>query len=375
MIRLAFLLLLLPVWAFAQEDPAVQAREAIGRLDAAVQKLDAAASARDRVRALTDTVSALEEGLSALRISLRQAAVREAELSAGLSERDQETAALITVLMQMGDTRRPLSLLHPGGAVGSARAGMLLAEVIPALNDKAAILRDDLDRLNDLRTVQAGAAEELQAGLRAVQTARMELNQAIAERQDLPKRFTNDPVREAILIASAETLADFAAGLERVAVDQIASAPAELDGKKGSLSLPVNGEVVRRAGEADAAGIARPGVILATAPRAILISPSAATIRYVGPLLDLGQVLILEPQAGVLFVLAGLDTVYGSAGDVVAAGSPLGLMGGDDHKFASEPSTVGDGTGAEPAERLYIEVRRNNTPEDPGLWFRMDKDG
>jgi septal ring factor EnvC (AmiA/AmiB activator) len=236
-------------------------------------------------------------------------------------------------------------------------------------------LRRDVQQMTALRQIQTDAAEQLSEGLRVLQEARTALNQAIAERTDLPKRFVNDPVREAILIASADTLEQFASGLDRVAVDQIAAAPEELAGQKGRLSLPVQGIVLRDANEPDAAGIARPGIILATLPDALVIAPVAATIRYVGPLLDFGQVVILEPQADVLFVLAGLDTVYGSAGDVVDAQAPLGLMGNDGMKNAKELSTDGDETGADRSETLYIEVRRDNTPEDPSLWFRMDRNG
>ena len=60
----------------------------------------------------------------------------------------------------------------------------------------------------------------------------------------------------------------------------------------------------------------------------MVISPWAATIRYTGPLLDYGNVMILEPGGGYLLVLAGLEQVYGTVGDVVARGAALGLMGG-----------------------------------------------
>ena len=137
----------------------------------------------------------------------------------------------------------------------------------------------------------------------------------------------------------------------------------------------MKGLILRKAGEADAAGVARPGVIVATRPRAIVTNPAAATIRYTGPLLDLGQVIILEPQADTLFILAGLDVVYGEAGEVIDEGTPLGLMGDSGAKSSKELSTDGDDTGVERTETLYIEVRQANIPEDPGLWFRTDKDG
>ena len=106
-----------------------------------------------------------------------------------------------------------------------------------------------------------------------------------------------------------------------------------------------------------------------------MTAPVAGTLRYVGPLLDFGEVVILEPRADLLFVFAGLGTVYSGTGDVVDEGTPLGLMATATQKSATDVSTDGDEAGAVPRETLYIEVRKNNTPEDPSLWFRTDKDG
>ncbi len=369
------LALLAPGWGVAQSDAAERARAAMDLLQDASAQLEAAGSARDRVRALTQTVQAFEEGLAALRSGVRQAAIRETQLAAYLQARDEEVAALLAVLQRIGAQGSPVPLLHPGGPTGTARSGMLLAEMSPALNAQARDLRRDLEDLQRLRAMQSDAAEQLRQGLEEVQAARTALNQAIAERTDLPTRFTQDPVREAILIASAQTLQSFAEGLSRVVVDVRTAAPTRLQGEKGDLPLPVQGVILRTAGAPDAAGVRRPGIIVATRAQAIVTSPAAATIRYTGPLLDLGQVVILEPQADVLFVLAGLDVVYGRAGEVIDVGAPVGLMGDAAAKNRRELSTDGDETGVERTETLYIEVRYQNVPEDPSLWFRTDKDG
>ncbi|MGJ5617978.1 murein hydrolase activator EnvC family protein [Sulfitobacter sp. MF3-043] len=376
MIRTALILMLLwPMTAVAQSEAASQARAAAAELEIASALLDSAEGARDRVKALTETIQAFEKGLGAMRAGLRQVAIREAQLSQKLQASDGEVAELLGVLQTIGGTPSPVAFLHPGGPTGTARAGMLLAELTPALNTRADALRRDVEDVQTLRDLQVDAAERLQDGLTEVQAARTALNQAMANRTDLPKRFTEDPVRTAILIASTETLGGFASGLSEIVTDETAPALAKLDGKVGELALPVQGLILRRAGEADAAGIKRPGIIVATRPRAIVISPTAATIRYTGPLLDLGNVIILEPQADTLFVLAGLETVYGQTGQVIAAGTPIGLMGAPPDENDTTLSPNRDGTGTDRSETLYIEVRQDNTPQDPSDWFRTDKDG
>lgn len=368
------LVALMPGAVMARSEIAVQAREAAVALEEASLSLDAADGARDRVRALTQTIQAFEIGLTAMREGLRQAAINEAQLSQRLQSRDAEVAQLFGALQSIGAEASPVILLHPEGPMGTARAGMLLAELTPALNKQADQLRRDLEDVQTLRTLQVDAAIRMKTGLTQIQAARAALNQAMADRTDLPRRFTADPVRTAILIASSETLEGFASGLSEIATDAIAPGPITLEGQIGALPLPVQGLVLRRTGEADAAGVKRPGIIVAARPRAIVISPTAATIRYTGPLLDFGNVVILEPRANTLFVLAGLETVYGEAGQVIAAGTPIGLMGGDVPESGATLSPLREGTGPERSETLYIEVRDNTTSQDPLDWFRSDED-
>lgn len=369
---LALLLTLFWPATLAAQSIEEQARAAVSALEAASGMLDQADGARDRVRALTQTIQAFETGLGAMRAGLRQAAINEAQLTAKLASRDGEVADLLGVLQSMGGVPSPVILLHPEGPTGTARAGMLLAELTPALNRRADALRQDLENVQTLRALQTDAAKRLQTGLTEVQSARTALNQAMAERTDLPKRFTADPVRTGILIASTETLDGFASGLSEIVTDEVEPAPVTLDGKIGELPLPAQGLVLRRAGEADAAGVKRPGLILATRPGAIVTSPTAATIRYIGGLLDFGNVVILEPQANTLFVIAGLDVVYGEAGQVIAGGTPIGLMGGATAEIGEELSPLREGSGTERSETLYIEVRENNIPQDPQAWFRTE---
>jgi len=224
--------------------------------------------------------------------------------------------------------------------------------------------------------LQTDAAERLAEGLAQIQQARADLNQAMANRTDLPQRFTEDPVSTAILIETSETLDGFASGLSQIVASEnlAVQSPTRIDAQAGTLPLPVQGLILRRMNEPDAAGVVRPGVVIATRPRAIVTSPTAATIRYAGALLDFGNVMILEPRADTLFVLAGLDVVYGVTGQVIEAGTPIGLMGGPAASLGGELSTDSDGTGTERSETLYMEVRQDNIPSDPIGWFRTDKE-
>lgn len=340
------------------------AQEASVELQSAVAALQDATEARDRIAALTQTIRAYEAGLAALREALRQAALRETTLNMQFNAERAQIAQLIGVLSRLEREPGPLLLLHPSGPLGTVRSGMMLADVTPALQEQALALRTDLEELRDLRQLQIAAGETLTKGLAAATAARSALSKAMSDRTELPKRFTEDPGVLRGLLESADTLEAFASGLAPDDDD-----PQDFAAAKGRLPLPALGTVLLRPNEADAAGVRRPGLTLATRSRAIVAAPWPATIRYTGPLLNYGNVMILEPGGGYLLVLAGFETVYGEIGEVVAAGAPLGLMGGAEPELADIlPEGKVDG-GATDTETLYIELRHGADPVDPLEWF------
>lgn len=364
MIRATTLLLLVLSAPAQAQSVAEQAARASADLQAAVAALEAATEARDRVAALTQTIRAYEEGLAALRTALREAALREATLTRAFDLKRDSIGRLLGVMATMEANPGPLLLLHPEGALGTARSGMVMSEVTPALQAEAQALRAELQELSDLRALQVAAGETLEAGLLAAQTARTELSQAMSDRTDLPRRFTEDPDTLRGLLESADTLDAFAAGLTADAT----ATPGFAD-QQGRLPLPVLGTILRRPGEADPAGSRRPGVTLATQGGALVTAPWPATIRFRGPLLDYGNVMILEPGDGYLLVLAGLDVLYGEVGEVVPLGAPLGLMGGALAVNGEFTTPAPDGSGGRDTETLYMELRLGAAPVDPLPWF------
>jgi septal ring factor EnvC (AmiA/AmiB activator) len=354
---------------FAQNDLEFQARQAQQSLDSAWNKLERSKSAKDRISALTDAILSFEESLSLARDSLRQISVLEVRAQQKLSVEEEAYGELIGVLLSIDKSPIQAELLHPDGPMSTARGGMLIADLLPALEEKVQSLRSDLEAVRYLSELQYQVTLDLQVGLVALQETRAALGRAIADRDDLPKRFVEDPAQTAILLAAADTLDIFADGLSLIAKNEAEGSLPDITTRKGTLPMPVQGKVIRYFNEADAAGIKRPGIVVATSDNALVRTPTAATIRYRGPLLDYGLVSILEPQKDILYILAGLSTVYGDIGEVLPAGSPVGLMGTSeifDEKNLIE--TLNESAGLR-GETIYIEVRVNKAPENPLTWF------
>ena len=365
MIRTVVLcLLLLPAPGLAN-SVADQAMAASANLQSSIDDLDAATNAKDRVAALTRTIRAYEQGMAALREAMRQAELRDTTLTLAFQSKRDEVAQLVGVLGSLDADPGPLLLLHPAGPLGTVRSGMMLAVVTPALQVQAEALRAELQELADLRAVQQSVAATLADGLQKAQVARTVLSQAISERTTLPKRFTEDPAVLQNLLTTADSLEAFASGL-----NPDDAAPAGFAQAKGTLPFPVLGRLLLRPGETDAQGVRHPGLTLSTRPLALVTSPWAATIRYRGPLLDYGNVMILEPGGGYLIILSGLDKVYGDVGDVIAAGAPIGMMGGQvTQGDADILAPLAEDSGASDTETLYMELRQGAKPVDPTDWF------
>lgn len=365
------LAIILTLWSTvaSAQTPGEAALAAADRLNAAGNSLAAAGGARDRVSALTETVRAYEDGLLAMRDGLRRAAIRQTTLETTLASKSEEIGRLLGVLQTMGRAPAPLLLLHPSGPTGTARGGMMVADVAPAIQSEVATLHAQLEEIALLRGLQENAAQTLQDGLNGAQQARSALSIAISERTDLPQRFTEDPVQTALLLASTETLSAFATGLsDNIARDTV---PVDAAASKGELPLPVQGQLLRNFNAPDAAGITRPGVIIAARPRAMVTAPAAATILFRGPLLDYGNVIILEPAADVLFIIAGLAEVFGEAGQVVPQGSPIGLLGGNAPDANAILTQSELDTGGVASQTLYLEVREGQSPVNPTDWFAL----
>tara|TARA_R100000322_G_scaffold94439_7_gene59093 strand:+ start:4753 stop:5895 length:1143 start_codon:yes stop_codon:yes gene_type:complete len=363
--------------ARAQSDPTQSARQAMALLEEASGALDAADGAGDRVAALTQTVQAYEAGLAALREGLRQARVREAAIDGVFRAENERLAQLLGVLQAIEAAPEPHLLLHPQGPVGTARTGMILSEVTPALSAEARRLRAALQEVALLRALQESAVDTLESGLTGAQRARTELSQAVSNRTDLPRRFTTDQEAMENLIATADTLESFASGLMSATIEDtsVSIANPDFTDAQGTLELPVLGRIIRRMDEADAAGVRRPGWVIATRPLTLVTLPWPATIRYLGPLLDYGQVAIVEPGEDYLLVFAGLGQLFGEVGEVLPRGAPIGLMGGaapsDPQAFliSNDPAS-----GAEANQTLYLELRHEGEPVDPAEWFAVSGD-
>ena len=356
--------------AIAQSSKALETIFAIEALDLATANLTKAKKAKKRIKSLSQAIQSYEETLAILRISVRDLTLQQSQVQSVLDQNENEIMQLLGVLATVQKAPIAGQMLHPNGPLATARSGMIISDIVPILQENVDQLRDQVMVLQQLSETQHKAKGSLQKGLLELQNAHSNLGRAIVNREELPKRFIADPEKMEILVKASKDLETFAASVQSIALNEPSVSLPSVRDRKGNLNLPVRGKVLRKFNEADAAGIKRSGIILATDPRAIVISPTAATIRYLGPLLDYGNVAILEPQNGLLFVFAGMDTLYGEIGQVIPALSPIGLMPSQSNEIDKIFKTKANIYSGKLSETLYVEVRSGSETENPLDWFK-----
>jgi septal ring factor EnvC (AmiA/AmiB activator) len=250
--------------------------------------------------------------------------VEETHLSAEQAHNMTQLARLLSVLQQLRRDPPPALLVNPRDAKDAVRAAILVKAMTPQLQERAIAYSRQANEMMRLRRLAAVESEAL---------------------------FTNDSRRaEASPVAGEAPLLRGPAG---ASLADAAITPPQ------TLARPISGPVIRKFGESLASGGRSNGVTLAAGRGAEVSSPGAAVVQYVGPVKGWGVILILRLAGGYHLVLAGLDRASVSVGQSVAAGQSVGSMPGGPHS----------GGRSSPAE-LYLEVREQGVPVDPGRWLK-----
>jgi septal ring factor EnvC (AmiA/AmiB activator) len=278
-------------------------------------------------------------------------------------------AALRGVLVLQGLSRQmeiETEALRRDQADADAAADALRQEA-PHLSDAEAAQKRQADALD--QAIEAAhadqAAAEAQANQAASQAAlaasRMDTLRAALAAIDAQRRVDEAKAREEAARADRQKhIAEAQAARERQAVAARptgAGTIASGTGPHGQLQPPVIGVVVQGWGEQTDGGPAT-GVSYHAPPGAHVISPCGGRVVFAQSFRSYGLLLIIDCGGGYHVVLAGFDRLDVKLGQSLVAGEPVGVMptwepGSDAHR----PS-------------LYVELRRDGTPVNPGPWLR-----
>ena len=290
---------------------------------------------------------AADEGTAARqRRRLKRLQKQEAELQASLGRNRSQLSRLLGALQLYQKDPPPPLFVHARSARDAARAAVLMKAVTPELERRGQALSKRMEAIRKVRRQATAASETLILTESELEERRSEVERLIAEKSRLERSLLADADAAE---RRARALADRSGSL-----GELVGSLARLDPRPSRAGIvrlvqPVQGTVVRRFGDKAGRGRSK-GVAWRTQASAQVLAPADASVEYVGPLKGYGLIVILRPSQAYHVVLSGLDEAASGAGRRVAAGEPIGRMvrGGSE---------------------LYLEVRHDGEPVDPGQWL------
>ena len=352
---------------------------------------DMIASAK-QIQNSEEKISRMESELETLRADLKKA-------EENFVVEDDNLIKTLSALRNLALKPTEALFVQPLTPVEIIRSAMLLREAVPYLQENAARIREDLEKIENQKNLvekqvariirQKKILENEHEQMKALVQRKSKIRNAVEiksvkakkkverlasqandlrdllnklekQRQEKLRRQEEERRRLAELkAAEARRAAEETKKLEeKQRADLIKFKPEVINEvgenfvkAKGHLLRPARGPVVTAYGEQMSKGVTSKGIIIKTRSQAQVISPYDGTVIFAGPFRGYGNLIIIEHGQGYLSLLAGLEEVDCELGQMLLAGEPVGQM----------PES-GD-------TRLYVELRKDNHPINPLTWI------
>jgi septal ring factor EnvC (AmiA/AmiB activator) len=352
---------------------------------------DMIASAK-QIQNSEEKISRMESELETLRADLKKA-------EENFVVEDDNLIKTLSALQNLALKPTEALFVQPLTPVEIIRSAILLREAVPYLQENAARIREDLEKIEAQKNLvekqvariirQKKILEKEHEQMKALVQRKSKIRNAVEiksvkakkkveqlasqandlrdllnklekQRQEKLRRQEEERRRLAELkAAEARRAAEETKKLEeKQRADLIKFKPEVINEvgenfvkAKGHLLRPARGPVVTAYGEQMSKGVTSKGIIIKTRSQAQVISPYDGTVIFAGPFRGYGNLIIIEHGQGYLSLLAGLEEVDCELGQMLLAGEPVGQM----------PES-GDA-------RLYVELRKDNHPVNPLTWI------
>lgn len=391
---------------------AAEAQDASNRLQETERALD---RSRDEAARLERRATELRSQSQTLRRDMVAAAAIIQNHEADIARLDADIGGLSNALEQrrtaLGNERVRFAQVllalqriarHPPEALivqpispdDMVRGAILLRAAVPAIEQRAASLRSELDSLTELRrSLERRRLERDEAG-RALERDRQRLVALLVKREGesavAVAEYERASARTQALAGEAKDLKELMdrleaerrqgevparrSGQEQARLDvernqggavlgsprtvSIRPGPADSDHPpiskaRGRLPFPAVGDIVAQFGEPTDNGLSRKGISLRTRWEAQVVAPYDGQVAYAGIFRGYGLLLIIDHGEGYHSLLTGMARIDAALGQRVLAGEPVGVMG----LPTADPPI------------LYVELRHDGQPINPLPWL------
>ena len=313
---------------------------------------------RSRLVLAANAIQSQEEQIAAITARLEPLKAEEAAKAGALESEQAELAKVLGTLTRIAREPAAALMAARGDALDQVRASVLLAALVPALEQRAGVLNRDLEQARGRRSEIAAEQAALKTATALREAERANLQALLDQRTTERTQTLRDQATEQ---ANAGKLADQAFDLRALIERLDAAAPDDAPPEgtrpfadaRGRLSLPVRGTVTGGYGQRDPLGIPAQGITISALADAAVVAPYDGRIVFAGPFRSYGQLLIISHGGGYHTLIAGLSRIDGQVGQWLLAGEPVAQAShGENGKSA-----------------VYVELRRNGEPINPSPWL------
>ena len=355
----------------AVERAREQAREAKARGDRLLREAEktgdeAEKNAREAA-ALAARVQQAEAERVLAEAQLRAVGRERSRLEADLAARQRPLMGLTATLQRLSRNPPAFTLLRPGTVDETLRARALMSSMLPVIERRTGVLREEVSAIRQVERSEAAAIERLRTTETRLAERRKALLEAETRQRLASRRLGSEAAREEErALALAESARDLTGLLDDI--DEAASLRARLTALPGpkmrparpgearvedptvtalqtSASpdpyiLPANGRL------AEGFGGSSRGLTLAVESGALVAAPGAGRVAFAGPYSGYGRIVIVEHVNGWTSLVTGIGRLDVRVGEELVAGSPLGV---------ADPRLG----------RVILELRRRGEPVNP----------
>lgn len=295
---------------------------------------------------------------------------------------------LLGILATSGRQQPPALIVSPDRANEAVRRAIVAGDAGPRLADRVDLISNEIDALNRLEAQIRRERARLEAAEAVLDLKQAEIQQLAAAKRVSFENVSGDAERlrahVADLGARAQSLRELLSNLEAAAPDVPGQKPemrprfatvtandadamagARLPTRPqrelsplgraalGQLARPVTGLVARGFGDRMPGGGTSEGLYIRARPDALVTAPVDGRIEYAEKFRSYGEMLILRTSDDYHVILSGMGQIYGSVGQTVRAGEPVGQMSAR----------------SDPPPELYLELRTGDTSMNPARWM------
>lgn len=330
------------------------------------------AAAQARAKSISDAAATavLEENQVEAAAKLRQlenqtggaaddlASLQAQQQKATQDLHDSETAltGLLPVMQRLSAAPAATLLATPASPTNSVRGVLVLEAIGAEIQTRAKAVQVQSQKVAHLLAATNSQQIVLQKAAETQRQAEDALNRQIAQaRVAEAKDADAEALETAAAISANGSVRDLRGIIDKIMAAKRVEAVTTTAINLPHGSAPVAGSLIESFGDNTIAGPAT-GDTYKAAPGARVASPCAGPVQFANHFQSYGQLVIVDCGQNYLFVLSGMEKLDVSAGEHVARGQPVGQMLGYDPKNPDRQP------------QLYVELRRNGAPVDPGIW-------